>query len=191
MVSLKIIKFSGVCGIFVLIVFLSILFLSIQQVSWFSWTENAISDLGSQDGAPFIFNNGLIITGILFLFFSIGLSRELKDRYASPLFFSLSAIFLIGLGLVPVPDIVHIYLSGLFFGALGYAFFAFGFSFYNDTLHFFRKMAIFAILNLILILISPIFLLYFEGVAIPEMIIIFPGFIWCVLFGLKMVVIQS
>jgi len=128
-----------------------------MHVPWFNWAENAISDLGKQDAAPSIFNNGLIITGILFLFFSIGLSKELKDRYVSPLFFSLSSIFFIGVGLVPLPNIVHVYLSGMFFGALGYAFFAFGFSFYKDSIPFFRKMGIFAIFNLILILMSPIF----------------------------------
>ena len=81
------------------------------------------------------------------------------------------------MGLVPLPDIVHVYLSGLFFGALGYGFFAFGFSFFKDTNPFFRKMGFFAIFNLILILISPVFLLYFEGVAIPELIIILPSFV--------------
>ena len=191
MISSKIVKFSGVCGILVLIVFLTILFLSIQQVPWFSWTENAISDLGKQDAAPFIFNNGIIITGIMFLFFSIGLSKELKEKYVSPLFLSLSSVFLIGVGLVPLPNIFHVYLSGMFFGALGYAFFSFGYSYYKDSIPFFRKMGIFAIFNLILTLSSPIFLLFFEGVAIPEMILIIPGFIWCVLFGFKMVTIQS
>jgi len=190
MISSKFVRFSGLCGILVLFVFLTFLFMSIMQVPWFSWTENAISDLGKQDAAPSIFNNGLIITGILFLAFSIGLSLELKDRDVSPLFFSLSSIFFIGVGLVPLPNIVHVILSVLFFGTLGYAFFAYGFSFYKNKIAFFRKMGIFAIFNLILILISPIFLLLFKGVAIPEMILIIPGFIWCVLFGLKMVIIQ-
>lgn len=188
MASSKIEKFSGVCGILVIIVFLTSLFLSLQQAPWFSWTDNPISELGKQDAVPFIFNNGLIITGILLLFFSIGFSKALKDRNVSPLFFCISSIFLIAVGFIPLPSIEHAYLSGMFFGAFGYAFFAFGVSFYKDSLPFRRKMSFFAILNLIIILISPIFLLYFNGEAIPEMIIIIPGFIWCVLFGSKMVI---
>jgi len=91
MVSTKFVKFAGICGILVLIVFLFSLFLSIQQSSWFSWTDNAISELGKEDAVTDIFNNGLIITGILLLVFSIGLSKELKNRFVSPLFFCLSA----------------------------------------------------------------------------------------------------
>jgi hypothetical membrane protein len=188
MLSSKFVKFSGGCGILVLIVFLTSLFFSIQQAPWFSWTDNAISELGKQDAVPFIFNNGLIIAGILLLFFSIGLSKELKDRFVSPLFFCLSSIFLITLGFIPLPSIEHVYLSGMFFGAFGYAFFAFGISYYKDSIPFIRKMSIFAFFNLIIVLISPIFLLLFKGEAIPEMIIIMPGFIWCVLFGSKMVI---
>jgi hypothetical membrane protein len=187
MLSTKIVKFSGGCGILVLIVFLTSLFFSIQQAPGFSWTENAISDLGKQDAMPSIFNNGLIVTGILLLLFSIGLSKELKDRHTSPLFFGLSSIFLIAVGLIPLPNIYHVLVSGLFFVAFSYAFLAFGISFYKDTTSFFRKIGIFAIFNLIIISISAIFLLFLKGVAIPEMMVIVPGFFWCVLFGSKMV----
>ena len=48
-------------------------------------------------------------------------------------------------------------------------------------------MGYFAILNLIIAFIAPVFLLFFEGVAIPEMIVIFPGSLWFMIFGLKMV----
>ena len=191
MISSKIVKFSGACGILVLFVFLTSLFFSIQQAPLFSWTDNAISELGKQNAVPFIFNNGLIITGILLLLFSIGLLKEIKNRFVSPLFFILSSIFLIGVGLIPLPRIEHVYLSGMFFGAFGYAFFAFGFSFYNDSIPFLKNMAIFAIFNLIILMISPISLSFFKGEAIPEIIIIIPGFVWCVIFGSKMVISKS
>ncbi|UCH71671.1 MAG: DUF998 domain-containing protein [Thermoplasmatales archaeon] len=187
MLSAKIVKFSGGCGILILIVFLTSLFLSIQQAPWFSWTENAISDLGKQDAVPSIFNNGLIVTGILLLLFSVGLSKELKERHASPLFFGLSSIFLIGVGLIPLPSIYHVLVSVLFFVAFTYAFFAFGFLFFKDATSFLRNKGIFAIFILIIISISAIFLLFLEGVAIPEMMVMVPGFFWCVLFGSKMV----
>jgi len=187
MISSKFSKLAGGCGIFVLIVFLAMLFLSIQQVSWFSWTDNAISDLGRNEGVPSVFNNGLIVTGILMLVFSLGLANISEDKRSSSLFFGLSSIFLIATGFIPLPKIEHIYVSSLFFVSFTYAFFAFGISFYQDKNDFLRKMGYFAILNLIIAIISPVFLLFFEGVAIPEMIVIFPGSLWFMIFGLKMV----
>ena len=46
MKSEYIIKLSGICGIMLPIVIISGLLLALPRAPWFSWTENAISDLG-------------------------------------------------------------------------------------------------------------------------------------------------
>jgi hypothetical membrane protein len=48
--------------------------MSIALSPWFSWTDNALSDLGISPVAP-IFNVGLIVTGILLVVFTISLIR--------------------------------------------------------------------------------------------------------------------
>ena len=113
--------------------------------------------------------------------------KELKNRYASPLYFGISSMFFIGAGLIPLPNIEHIFVSSVFFVAFAYSFFAFAILFYRDSSPFFGKMGLFAIFNLIMFSLAAIFLLFFEGVAISEMIAIIPGFFWCTIFGSKMV----
>jgi hypothetical membrane protein len=47
---------------------------SIAISPWFSWTHNALSDLGVSEAA-LIFNSGLIVTGILLSIFAIALAQ--------------------------------------------------------------------------------------------------------------------
>jgi hypothetical membrane protein len=47
---------------------------SIMLSPWFSWTHNALSDLGVSGAAP-IFNSGLMVTGILIAIFAVSLAR--------------------------------------------------------------------------------------------------------------------
>ncbi len=55
--------------------------ISIALSPWFSWTDNALSDLGVSPVAP-IFNGGLILTGILLSLFAIAVVRaEQRSRY--------------------------------------------------------------------------------------------------------------
>ena len=123
MKSSYLIKLSGTCGIVLPIVTLLNLFLAIQGEPWFSWTENAISDLGrSEVASSTFFNYSIILVGVLLLIFSVGLAKILMDDKPEgkigPVLFSLSSIFLIGIGLIPSPDLSHDYVSGLFFVVL-------------------------------------------------------------------------
>ena len=80
MVSQKVNKLFGVCGILTLVVSILSLILSIRKAPWFNWTEYAISDLGTPEGAFTFFNNSVIAVGILLLIFSVGLVIFLGDR---------------------------------------------------------------------------------------------------------------
>ena len=67
-------KISGVSGIVTPIVAFAFISLAIVYSPQFSWTENALSDLGVQEGVTAVlFNYGLIIVGILALVFASGL----------------------------------------------------------------------------------------------------------------------
>ena len=182
----RFVRFSGVCGIVLPIFTIFLLFCSISQTTGFSWTDNAISDLGRIDFGTSCFNYGLVIIGVLLLFFSVGMQLILIDQKAGPTIFALSAIYLIGVGLYPLPQPEHIDISGLFFIAFPIGFFVFGIKNYLSNDKFLRKMGLLALSFMIIFAIAPLTLLFFKGIAIPEAIIIIPGFIWCMLFGFYM-----
>ena len=60
-----IIKISGLSGILLPVLMIVLLYLALQQSPWFSWTGNAISDLGRPTYGLLGFNLVLIIIGIL------------------------------------------------------------------------------------------------------------------------------
>jgi hypothetical membrane protein len=67
-------KISALSGILASIITITFILLAIAFYPPFSWTDNALSDLGVQEGATAVlFNSGLIIGGILTLIFASGL----------------------------------------------------------------------------------------------------------------------
>ena len=76
----RIIRLSGICGIILPIYTIILLICSISFAPGFSWTENAISDLGRLEYGSSCFNYGLVIIGILLLIFSIGLHLLLVEQ---------------------------------------------------------------------------------------------------------------
>ncbi|MEX0569540.1 MAG: DUF998 domain-containing protein [Candidatus Njordarchaeota archaeon] len=55
------------------IVAYSAIFISIAFAPWFSWYENALSDLGAYHATALIFNGGLIVSGFIYAIYSLGL----------------------------------------------------------------------------------------------------------------------
>jgi hypothetical membrane protein len=70
-------RIAGVCGIVTPIVALTLVFVSVAMSPWFSWHDNALSDMGVS-ATPNPFNAGLIAGGALYLVFAIGLTQILK-----------------------------------------------------------------------------------------------------------------
>ena len=185
-----IIKFSGICGVALPIVFLVVLFLSIQHAPWFSWTNNAISDIGRSEHGLEFFNYTLITLGVLLLFFSIGLFYSLKKERAGPLILAISSLYFIGVGIFPLPNPNHVDISGLFFIAFPFGFLILGLHMYKQTIPFIKNMGIYAIGIASIAGCSPIILLFYSGIALPEIIILIPGFFWCLRFGIHMILTQ-
>ncbi len=183
----RLIRLSGICGIILPIYTITLISCGISQAPDFNWTENAISDLGRLDYGKSCFNYGLVIIGILLLIFSIGLHILLIGQRTGPTIFALSAIYLIGVGVYPLPLPEHVDLSGLFFIAFPIGFLIFGLVNYQSKDQFLKKMGLVALIFIIIFAITPVTLLFFKGIAIPEAIVIIPGFIWCMIFGFYMI----
>ena len=90
------------------IVAYTLIFSAIISAKTFSWTSNALSDLGIPDPwnnymVPLLFNTGLIISGLLFSLFAIGfiLSRKSLLGKVGGVFLFLDAISLMFIGVFP------------------------------------------------------------------------------------------
>ena len=177
-------KIAGLCGVLVPIVVFVCIGLSMTQAPWFKWTHNALSDLGIKSNAAAFFNIGMILGGSLTFVFSLGLIRILSNKIGAYIL-SLSALGLIGIGLFPETIFtLHFISSATFFVLLALSLLLIGLKIKQDP--FERNMGMLATLFAMVAISSTIFLIPFEGVAIPEAFACFPAFIWCMIYGAKM-----
>jgi len=113
-------KISGVSGIVAPVVAFTFISLAIAYSPQFSWTENALSDLGVVEGVTAVlFNSGLIIGGILAIIFASGLFIFLRNRVLGKIgafIFTLAALALVAIGVFTENfGIIHYYVSVAFF----------------------------------------------------------------------------
>ena len=95
-------KISGVSGVLAPLVAFTFISLAITSHPQFSWTGNALSDLGVVEGVTAVlFNSGLIIGGILAIIFASGLFIFLRNRVLGRIgafIFTLAALALVAIG---------------------------------------------------------------------------------------------
>ncbi len=183
-------RFAAVCGILgPLIAFTAILVAIGLSASWFSWFDNALSDLGhpfrlgGSSGplgvnlaAP-IFNSGLIACGIITLplAFRLILQRDHKSIIGSVggVFLLVSQFFLIGIGVLheAFGDLHYIVSVGFFVTVL-----LFG-MIYGVTLALSSETRWFGVVAFLLAIVGAVFwvaymlsLVPWSGVAIPEIV---------------------
>ena len=148
--------------------------------SWFSITDNAISDLGNiyhpWVNHPWVLSVGLIIAGLGMAYFSYGLQKEFSGlaRYGIWIFYA-GMIFLTLIGVFPEGTAPHWYVSWLFFLVSSFGILVSG-------VGLFRYSKGIAALSLILFFIGW-FIAYwalqtFKGVAIAELTGAATLFIW-------------
>jgi len=184
--NIRITKISGICGILLPIVVFICIGFALSQSPWFNWTEHAISDLGIQGLSAIFFNSGMIIGGILAFVFSLGLIKTLQNKTGAYLL-CLSSIALIGIGIFPETIYtIHVIFSTLFFVLIVMSLYVLGLTLRKNQSE--KTIGILASLFAIIAMFSIIFLIPWEGIAIPETIICFPAFIWCMIYGAKMTV---
>lgn len=187
----KLIFLSSISGILTPIIAFTCISLAINYSPKFSWADNALSDLGVQEGitAP-LFNYGLIISGILAFIFALGLFTLLKEKKLGgigALLFIIDTLALIAIGVFPESaGVIHFYVSVLFFMLFPIAnliIFA-TFMLSGET-----KIGIFTILVAVAAAAPWIWqftIKFGSNVAIPETISALSASTWIIVLGFKM-----
>ncbi|MEM3012668.1 MAG: DUF998 domain-containing protein [Candidatus Hadarchaeales archaeon] len=164
--STSLLRKLGLCGLVAPPLAFTFILLSIHLSPSFSWTENALSDLGVGETAP-LFNSGLMAAGLLLLLFSLAsLSLTRRDPLGllSSSLLALDSLALFGIGLFPESyGDLHFQVSVLFF--ILFPFIALSFS----LLFWRRSMRTASLLSFLLFFLSwTPWAHRWEGLAIPE-----------------------
>jgi hypothetical membrane protein len=185
------IRLSGIAGILSPIIALTCILLSISSYPGFSWTDNALSDLGVQGGvtAP-LFNYGLIISGVLALIFATGLFKFFTSVGAgrmSALILTAATAALVSIGIFTEnAGPVHYYVSVGFFMLFSLSAFTLAVALIRTRM---MKLGLF---TLIVALIASVpwvlqfFSPYVPNVAIPEAISATAASLCSIVLGLNM-----
>ena len=180
-------KISGISGIIAPPIAFTLILLAIAYSPNFSWTENALSDLGVQEGATAVlFNTGLIITGVLAILFATGLFTFLQENILGRIgasVFVLDAFALTAIGVFPENvEPIHFYASVTFFALFPISMFLLAAAFLRTPkmkLGFFTFIA--AVVAAIVWTIP-----FGKGVAIPETLSVLSASTWSIVLGFKM-----
>ena len=187
------VKIAGLCGIAGPL--LSLLFISLaisNSLSWFSWEDNALSDLAGTQATTTvatIFNSGLIIGAILSIIFAVGLMQTLHKRiigFTGTLILLLADISLFAIGVFPETVVsIHFYVSVAFFSLFPISLLLIGASMIKETSEKTLGFAtilfgIFAIMSA-----APIMLAGVADVGIHELLAVLSGSMWSIVLGIK------
>lgn len=184
-------RIAGICGFLTPLIAFALIFSAIASYPEFSWTENALSDLGIVTGATAVlFNSGLLVSGALCFVFATGLFRFLRERAVGKIgavVFLLASVTLFAIGVFP-EDIrpTHYIVSVMFFTLLPVSMLIItgAFGLLRQV-----RMAVFTLL--VAVAAAAPWVLYFtvhyvSGVAVPEAVSAFAGSVWAVVLSGKM-----
>ena len=182
--KLRLIRISGLCGIAAPILIIALIMFAVYLSPWFSWTDNALSDLGVREAAA-IFNFSLIIGGLLALVFALGLREILKEYLMGKVgtaLFILDTVILCSIGVFPESaGRIHLYVSVAFFLLLPISILLIGAAAVKSTR---KRLGMITIASGFLT--GLIWMLPWTSPAIPEMLTALTASFWAMLFGFKM-----
>jgi hypothetical membrane protein len=165
--NLKALRLTGFFGIVAPLFGFMIIAMSIWLSPWFSWTGNALSDLGAEGFESVVFNSGLAMTAALLMMFSAGLLEMTKGDIIGQIggaIHLLSAGLLIGIGVLNITiEPWHYYVSIGFFAAMPLSAAFIGLFCYRKKMRFYSLIA-WGSATLAVV----IWLLPWSSVAIPE-----------------------
>jgi hypothetical membrane protein len=181
-VNARLVRLFGYFGILAPIVGFSVIFLSIRTAPWFSWTGNALSDLGAEGFTAVLFNNGLTMTAAVMMAFAIGLYELTKEDKVGRIgfrFYLAASIFLLGIGFFPEKaGDVHYYFSVAFFMVLPLSLLFFAFYMFRNGMRSLSLLS--AVLGAVAALVwAP----SWGAVAIPEVLSALAAGIWSAVLG--------
>jgi hypothetical membrane protein len=187
--SKNILRIAGLCGIAAPPVAFSCIFLAVSLSPWFSWSANALSDLGMREGA-WVFNSGLIATGVLSMVFAVGLWMAFKGQVigrAGAVLLLTDAFALFGIGVFSeAAGAIHMYFSVAFFVLFPLSLFLFGAS---AIVAGSWKLGFFTIAAGVVAAIPWVF--RWNGVAIPELISALAASSWSMVRGVRLYLEQA
>lgn len=181
--NLKILRLAGFFGIIAPLFGLLLIGGSLWLSPWFSWSGNALSDLGGTDGfESIVFNSGLAMVGALMMMFSTGLFEMSKDDrigQAGSCLYLFTAVLLIAIGFVNVTvEPWHNYLGLVFFFAFPLSALVFGYFCFR------RGMRFYALLSWGAAVLSVMIWLFSWGSpAVPEVLSVVDMGVWEILLG--------
>lgn len=163
---------------------------SILLSPWFSWTDNALSDLGISPVAP-LFNSGLIITGFLVLILSITFARvERANRqgFAGAVALLVMSVSTVGAGVFTENMIeLHIFFALLTFSSLIVSSVLLGLRFYAEETT--KILGVLALLSAVASIITVAVLsqvVALPGAALYEVAIGVPSLPWFIALTLRL-----
>jgi len=186
----KLERIGAVAGIAAPVVAIACIFLTIFTYRAFSWTNNALSDLGVIEGlTSVVFNIGLVLAGVLsFVFASLGLFSFAGGRLGKvgSAFFAVSSLALVCIGVFNETfSPTHYLVSVIFFVSAPVALFILTCAFYRShsrgTATFTVGVGVAAAIPWILEFIIK----YVPNVAIPEAISGFAVAAWALFVSSK------
>jgi hypothetical membrane protein len=166
--NLKVLRLAGFFGIVAPLFGLLIIGMSIWLSPWFSWTGNALSDLGGTDGfEAIVFNSGLAMIAALMMMFSTGLFEMTKGNIIGQIgsgVHLLSSLLLLAIGLVNISiEPWHLYVSVGFFIAFPLSAVIIGYFCFRKKMRFYTLLAWGTA-----VLAAVIWFLPWGAIAIPE-----------------------
>jgi len=189
--NVKLLRFGGFCGILGSGLSLTLVLAATVLSSWFSWENNALSELGVGE-VSLLFNGAMLIGGVLIFFFALGIREYLDGNRLVRVGVNLiitSSVFLALVGVFTVDMILMhgiVSLGPLMLAPLGFVFIGFG----TEEAKI-RKFSIgCGVAALVSILILPMILLFppFKfGFAVPEIINTIITTVWIFTMGTKLI----
>ncbi len=184
-------RLTGLCGLITPVFTLTLIFVSIALSPWFSWHDNALSDMGVSANSN-LFNGTLLLGGVLHFIFVIGFLRwqGLHSRLAK-----LAAVALIagaiGLLLVGIftenAGRIHYYVSALYFLATPLAYVLFG----SDMLRHNEKLMGLLTIAAGIVAFLMIAAVPHKRIAVPEILAAVTMGMWTFSLGMKLLVEPS
>ena len=182
MMNLKILRLAGFFGIVAPLFGLLLIGMSLWLSPWFSWTGNALSDLGAEGFEAAVFNSGLAMTAALMMMFSTGLFEMTKGNIIGQVGSGvnlLAAGLLLSIGVINVTiEPWHNYVSIGFFVALPLSAVVIGYFCLR------KKMRFYTLLSWgTAVLAAVIWFLPWGSLAIPEALSVSYMAVWQVLLA--------
>jgi hypothetical membrane protein len=187
-------RIAGIIGIIAPVFSFLCILLAIASWTSFNWVNNALSDLGVQNGiTPIIFNSGLVISGFLFLVFATGLFQFNEKRLLGKVgaaVFILACGALIGIGIFNENfSPAHYIFSVAFFMLFPISMLILVGAFWLENKH---KLSLFTLASSLAAAVTwllQFFIHYVSNVAVPEFVSGLLGALWVI--GLSYLMIKK